>query len=336
MNTRLIRKLAGALAMLSATACFAQSAAPAPAAGAQPRSAAPAVDLKPDTVLLENGPIKVTVADFEAAMTRFPEELRAEARANPETIMKIIDALFVNRTLAYRAAQSGLDKETSVRLRGEQVREGYLSQKYLEVQEKQAKLPNLEGRAEELFKADSKKYVVPAMVQLQHIVVSPAWRTREEAIARANEARAKLVAGARLADVAKDYSDDPQVRRHNGDLGWVRLSDLDTALGPAVFAAKPGEWNAPLATRSGVHLFRVAARREQQQQTFAEVKATIIEQESERLRKRANEDMLARIRNDPANTVYPDRLQALKSDIDERVIEKTHRDAIERIQAQPH
>ena len=35
--------------------------------------------MAPDTVVLENGKQKVTVEDFDAAMTRFPEGLREEA-----------------------------------------------------------------------------------------------------------------------------------------------------------------------------------------------------------------------------------------------------------------
>src|SRR4051812_48709313 len=65
----------------------------------------------PDAVLLENGAAKVTVQDFDAAMTRFPENIREEARAYPNIIIRNLDVLFVNRVAAQRAKAAGLDQD---------------------------------------------------------------------------------------------------------------------------------------------------------------------------------------------------------------------------------
>src|SRR6266498_3929870 len=81
--------------------------------------AAPKVD--PGMVVLENGGQKVTALDFDAAMTRFPDNLRDEARAYPDLIMRNIDALFVNRVLADRAKTAGIDKDPLVQKRIEQI-----------------------------------------------------------------------------------------------------------------------------------------------------------------------------------------------------------------------
>ena len=64
------------------------------------------------------------------------------------------------------------------------------------------------------------------------------------------------------------------------------------------------------------------------------MKDAIIEEETDRLRKRATEAEIAKIRNNPANTVYADRVEALKSHIDPEKIDKAHRDAIEKVQTQ--
>lgn len=290
------------------------------------------VDLS--TVLLENGPVKVTVEDFEAAMTRFPEYLRDEARANPETILKVIDAIFVNRTLAQRAAAEKVEDDALFRKRLEQLREGYFAQKYLEIVEKKTVVPALEKRAEELYKAEPKRFTEPARISPSHLVISLQGRTPEMAKARAEEARAKLVAGADFTTVAKQYSDDPGYARHHGELGWVKATDIEPALAEAAFALKPGELSQPIVTRNGVHLVRVKERRELTLRSFAEVKDAIIEEETDRLRKRATEAEIAKIRNNPANTVYADRVEALKSHIDPEKIDKAHRDAIEKVQTQ--
>ena len=293
-----------------------------------------AATLDPSTVLLENGPVKVTVEDFEAAMTRFPEYLREEARANPETILKVIDAIFVNRTLAQRASAEKVEDDALFRKRLEQLREGYFAQKYLEIVEKKTVVPALEKRAEELYKADPKRFTEPARISPSHIVISMQGRTPEMAKARAEEARAKLVAGADFTTVAKQYSDDPGYARHRGELGWVKAADIEPALAEVAFALKPGELSQPIVTRNGVHLVRVKERRELMLRSFAEVKDAIIEEETDRLRKRATEAEIAKIRNNQANTVYADRVEALKSHIDPEKIDKAHRDAIEKVQTQ--
>jgi peptidyl-prolyl cis-trans isomerase C len=297
-------------------------------------SAAAAAKLDPSTVLLENGPIKITVEDFEAAMTRFPENLREEAQANPDTILKVIDALFVNRTLSQRAVAAKLEDDVLFRKRLEQLREGYLAQKYLEVVEKGTKVPDLQRRAEELYKIDPKRFTDPPMISPSHIVVSLQGRTPDMARARAEEARAKLVAGGNFTEIARQYTDDPGFARHRGELGWVKPTDLDPALSETAFALKTGEWSQPIVTRGGVHLLRVKERKEPVLHKFAEVKDAIIEEESDKLRKKATEDEITKIRTNPQNTVYVDRVKALQSEIDPTKIDKAHRDAIEKIQSQ--
>lgn len=301
-------------------------------AGAGAVAAAPS--LAPGTVLLENGPNKITAADFEASMTRFPEYLREEARANPETIMKMIDALFVNRVLAERAAKAGIADDPLVKQRLEQLKEGYLAQKYLEHVEKQYKPPNLEARARDLYKADPKRFTEPATATVSHIVVGLGGRTPEMARQRAAEAHAKLASGAPFGEVAVQYSDDPNVKTHRGELGALRLADLDPDMGPRVFALREGELSEPIVTRRGVHVVRVTARKPERQRTFDEVKASIIEEEADKLRKRATEDVLREIRNSASNVIYPERVQALKSDIDPKLINRAHREAIEKVEIQ--
>jgi peptidyl-prolyl cis-trans isomerase C len=294
--------------------------------------AAPAVD--PGMVVLENGKEKVTALDFDAAMTRFPENLRDEARAYPDTIMRMIDALFVNRVLADRAREAGLDKDPLVQRRLQQVGEAYLAQKYLELVEKRTKLPDLEQRALELYKAEPKRFTQPPTASISHLVVGLQGRTADMALARAREAHAKIKAGADFTEVAREYSDDPQFVRHKGDLGFVKEADLGETVGKAIFALKAGEVSEPIVTPGAVHIVKVKARKEGALRKFADVKATIIEEEADKIRKRATESELTAIRTTPSNTIYRDRVELLKSNIDPNTIDRAHRDAIEQIHNQ--
>jgi hypothetical protein len=294
-----------------------------------------AAPLAPDTVILENGPNKITVQDFEAAMTRFPDNLRDEARANPETILKMIDAIFVNRVLAQRAREAGIDRDPLVQKRREQLEEGFLAGKYLELVEKRTVVPPLEARALELYKADPKPYVQPATAAVSHIVVSLVGRTPEQARERALEARAKLLAGESVAAVARQYSDDKTPRPEPGFLGVVKRADLEGPLADAVFSIKLGEWSEPVATRTGMHLVRATERTDARQLRFEEVKAAIIEDQADKYRKRATEKEVLDVRGNPSNVIHRDRVEALKSDVNPALIDKAHREALEKIQSQP-
>ena len=285
----------------------------------------------PSLVVLENGPVKVTAGDFEATMTRFPEGLRDMARAQPEVVMRNVDALFVNRSLAAKAVAAGLDKDPLFAKRLEQIRESYLAGRWLEHLEATAKLPELEARAKELYAADPKRFMEPPSAQVKHIVVSHMNRTPEMARERVLEARKKLVDGAPLADVAREYSDAGRATPNPGDLGTVRKSQLDPVLGDAVFSVPQGKWSDPIPSRTATHIILVSDRKAERQRTFQEAKLDILNEEIEKARKRVLDKEMAAIRDNPANKIYPDRIESLRSDFDPSKIETREREAIRQI-----
>ena len=321
--------------MMKLTAAIAASLALHAAVAAEPKpEATKRAPADPGLVVLENGREQVTALDFQASMTRFPKELREEAGAYPAVIMKNIDAIFVNRVAADRAKELGLDKDPVTSRRLQQVEEGFLAQKYLDYVAENAKVPDLTLRAEEVYKSDPKRFTDPAQVALQHLVVSLWGRTPEMAEKRAEEAVARLKAGEPFETIANDYSDDPQAKRHHGNLGQIPEDTLETQLREAVVKMKPGETSGPIVTRSGVHVVRLLDRKPARLKPYAEVKDALLAEEQEKVRKRAAEDWLNEVRNSPKNTIYKDRVEALRSDLDASKIEKTHREAIEKIHAQ--
>lgn len=297
-------------------------------------AAAQAAPLDAQTVILENGAQKITAQDFDAAMTRFPENLRDTARASSDTILKMIDALYVNRVLAQRARDAGLDKDPLVQKRMEQLGEGFLAGKYLEMVEKRTVVPALEARALELYTADPKRYVEPATASVTHIVVSLVGRTPAQARERVLEARAKLEAGQPLAEVVRAYSDDRAPRPSPGYLGAVKRSDLEEPLANAVFSMEPGQWSQPIATRTGMHIVRVTDRKAERQLPFREAKAGIMEEQADKYRKGITEKEVLDVRNSRANVIHRDRVEALKSRVDPALLDQAYREAVDKIQAQ--
>jgi parvulin-like peptidyl-prolyl isomerase len=128
-------------------------------------------------------------------------------------------------------------------------------------------------------------YKTPQQARVSEIVVrfganDSAGRSR--AVARIEEARAKVAAGAKFEDVAKEYSEG-NAKSRGGDLGLVSDGELIPALDAAVFSDPPQEYTAPVLLPTSVHVFHVTDRRPAGYKPFAEV--------SEDLKKRLSENL---------------------------------------------
>lgn len=78
------------------------------------------------------------------------------------------------------------------------------------------------------------------------------------------EARKKIVDGADFRTVAQDYSEDPSVKRNNGDLGYFKVFSMVYPFENAAFSTPVGEVSQPLRTKYGYHILLVDGKREAQ------------------------------------------------------------------------
>jgi hypothetical protein len=81
-------------------------------------------------------------------------------------------------------------------------------------------------------------------------------RSKSEARARAQEALAKIRAGAAFEDIVSQYSDDAGSIDRRGSLGKFRRGDMDPAFGAAAFALRPGEVSDVVETPFGFHVIK--------------------------------------------------------------------------------
>ena len=243
--------------------------------------------------------------------------------------MKNIDAIFVNRVAAQKAREAKLDQDPLVQQRLQQIDEAYLAQKYMDYLYDQVKVPDLALRAEEIYKSDPKRWVVPPSAELDDIIIDFVGRTPEMALERGREAEKRLRAGEDFLAVGAAYSDDRNFKKSKGELGIRPLPEIDAPLRAAVEATKDGDVTP--ATRSGmaVHVLRVRAKFPGKRKSFEEVKPAIVAEEEDRIRKKATEDFLLQVRNDPKNLIHVDLVEALRTDIDFTKIDATRAQAIE-------
>jgi NIMA-interacting peptidyl-prolyl cis-trans isomerase 1 len=81
-------------------------------------------------------------------------------------------------------------------------------------------------------------------------------RTREEALARAKEALAKLKAGADFSEIVDNYSDEPGASERGGDLGIFPRNAMVKPFSDAAFALEVGALSDVVETQFGYHIIK--------------------------------------------------------------------------------
>ncbi|MBW1294600.1 peptidylprolyl isomerase [Aquimarina litoralis] len=71
------------------------------------------------------------------------------------------------------------------------------------------------------------------------------------------EARNKIINGEEFKKIAVAYSQDPSVKRNNGDLGWFSAFRMVYPFEEASFTTEVGEVSEPFRTRFGYHIVKV-------------------------------------------------------------------------------
>ncbi len=124
----------------------------------------------------------------------------------------------------------------------------------------------------------------------------------QEATAKAQLLRERLVKGLDFAKTAEVQSEDPSAKGKGGDLGWFNAAKMVKPFTEAAAALKVGEISQPVRTQFGIHLIKLEGRREK---TFEDLKADLAREISEskfnsraqerleQIRKRANGGDLA-------------------------------------------
>ena len=105
----------------------------------------------------------------------------------------------------------------------------------------------------------------PAEISARHLLVSykgglraspGIGRSKAEALARAEEAQKRAVAGEDFVALVKQYSDEPGAGERGGDLGKFDRQSMVPAFANAAFALKVGEISAVVETQFGYHVIK--------------------------------------------------------------------------------
>ncbi len=88
--------------------------------------------------------------------------------------------------------------------------------------------------------------------------------SEQEAQAKAEELRSRILAGADFAATAREFSTDKDSAEKGGDLGFFKSeAALPPALRRAIFALQPGDLSAAVKDGGRFYLFKATERRTQ-------------------------------------------------------------------------
>jgi len=229
---------------------------PAPAA-----APAPAPPSEPEKVVLTIGNEKITEAQFDDMINAIPAQYQAYARgagkrAFAEQIVQV-------KVLSQEAEKRKIDQDSKVSTELAFQRQNLLAQAMFLALQQNAAVDD--AAVEKYFNEHKNDYEV---LKARHILIrvkgAPMQAiagkpelTDEEALAKAQALRKRLVDGEDFATVAKAESDDAGSGAQGGDLGEFRKGMMVPPFEEAAFAAKVNEITQPVKTPFGYHLIKV-------------------------------------------------------------------------------
>ena len=278
--------------------------------------AADAADSR-SVVLMKSPETTVTRADWEAELDKIAPDKR-DAFATPQRVKVGLSNLIVSKTFAARARAEGVDRDPRVAERIAFETDRLLAAYMLEKIERQAAAEfdrtreQYVARARELYLSDRAKYMLPEQVDVWHMLFRADKRSKAEALAAAEAARAKLAAGANFSTLAREVSEDPSVKTNGGRLSWISRGSTDPAFEQAAFALKnKGDLSEPVESSFGYHLIRLEGRKAARQPSFEEVQAKIVDDLRKEFINTARDKEVLAIRSDPKLEINQEAVEAL-------------------------
>lgn len=233
-------------------------------------AAAPATDIG-EVVATVNG-VQIGSKEFEQAAARKTpasgDALSIEEKK--EVLQTIID----EKLLYAEAIRKGVDKDPKVQkvVVNTLVREDVFNQ-----------IKNSDFSDEVLqayYDAHKDEFIVPEKVQIKRILIKTGPdRTDDQAKSQAEKIRTDVQkAPDSFKELASKFSEDPYKHR-GGDVGFVSKEGkpgLDQAVVTKAFTVAVGEVSDVFKTEDGYNVILVAAKREQLERTFQQMKGTVL------------------------------------------------------------
>ena len=246
----------------------------APAAARKPAAERSSAEVPAEPVIAVVNGLVITESEFaSAAAKKQPADGVALTEAErAEVLQRLID----DRLLYQEALAKGLDKDPKVQK--VMVNELLSQEIYATVQYSDF----TDAELRRYYDAHHDQFIVPEKVQIKLILIKVTDQRPEAAArARAEALLTELRASPELfSRLASERSEDPY-RRRGGDAGFVSREGkpgLDMALVDAAFKLEIGQISDLVRTEQGFYIVMAAARRDQVERTFEQMKGSVLRQ----------------------------------------------------------
>jgi peptidyl-prolyl cis-trans isomerase C len=261
------------------------TASPADAAhAAAAASAADAAAVSADTVVLTIGNEKITKGEFEQIFQQVVSQMPPERRGaadSPQAKRQLAEQLAELKALAQEARRLKIDQtpeaKTQMAMREDQLIAGLLFQQISkETKPSPADLQAYyDGHKNEWETVSARHILIRMKGSPVGLRAGEKDLTDEEALAKAKDLRAKIVAGGDFAALAKAESDDVGSGANGGSLGEFTRGRMVPPFDEAAFTLKVNEVSEPVKTQFGYHIIQLMDTREAQFPAYDDVKAQI-------------------------------------------------------------
>jgi peptidyl-prolyl cis-trans isomerase C len=213
-----------------------------------------------DPVVITVGTEKITKSQFELILASLNERQRTEA-ATPAGRRKLAEQFAELRILVQEAQARKLGDKPVVRLQMDQILAQALFQDFSNAKPDEAALRAYYAAHKAEWEEAKARHILIRFKGSQ-VGLRPGEKdlTEEEAKAKTEELRAKILAGADFAELAKVESDDTGSGANGGDLGSFGHGRMVAEFETAAFSQPLNEVSQPIRSQFGFHLIQVQSR----------------------------------------------------------------------------
>ncbi len=250
----------------------------------------------PEAVVLSVGDDKITKAQFDLILSGLQPQQQQQAQT-PKGRRELADRLAEILMLSQEAKAAKLDQTQKVQIQVMLAIDQLLANVMFNDFRENGKPDDAMLHAYyEAHKADWEE------VKARHILIrfqgskmpladGKKELTEAEALAKATDLRAKIVAGADFAAVAKESSDDTGSGANGGDLGAFGRGQMVPEFDKEAFLLPAGQMSQPVKSPFGYHIIKVESH---STKPFEEVKPTIVKRMPDEIAKKSLADLKAK------------------------------------------
>jgi len=217
-----------------------------------------------DKVVIMVGDEKITAGQLEQIIDSLPEQSRARARGPNKR--EFAEQVIRVKLMAQEAKRRKLDERSAVKVQVQlQLDQALANALYQDIStdtkiDEPTARKYYEEHKGDFEQARARHILIRMKGSPVPLAAGKADLTEDEALAKIKDLRAKLLAGADFAAMAKTESDDSGSGANGGDLGTFGRGRMVPEFDQIAFVLPVGQISEPVKTRFGYHLIKVEQR----------------------------------------------------------------------------